>query len=189
MANQIEIPLGKKKITILIIGSALFVVGGIWMALDAEKFIPNIFGIDNPSTIRFWGISGIVFFGLAMIYGITKLFDKKAGLILNADGITDNTNAASIGLIEWTDITGIRTEQIMSTKFLLIDIEEPEKYIKKAKNKMRAKLMKANWNSYGTPLSITSNTLKYNFEELEKLIRLEFEKIKTQGNKGSYEKP
>jgi hypothetical protein len=44
---------------------------------------------------------------------------------------------------------------------------------------MRSKLMKANLNSYGTPLSITSNTLKYNFDALEKLIHLEFEKNKS----------
>jgi len=179
MVNQIEIPLGKKKITILLLASALFVLGGIWMAFDPEKFIHTFFGIDNHSTVRFWGISATLFFGLALIYGITKLFDKKAGLILNEQGIIDNTTAASIGLIEWTDIKGIRTGQVISTKFLLIDIKEPEKYIKKAKSKMRSKLMKANLNSYGTPLSITSNTLKYNFDALEKLIHLEFEKNKS----------
>lgn len=49
-----------------------------------------------------------------------------------------------IGLIEWNDITGICTEQVMSTKFLLIDIANPEKYIGKAKNIAQKKLMKAN---------------------------------------------
>ena len=66
----------------------------------------------------------------------------------------------------------------MSTKFLLIDITNPEKYIGKAKNGMQAKLMKANINMYETPLSITSNTLKYNFGELEKLIQTEFKRNK-----------
>ncbi|MDE3744149.1 STM3941 family protein [Maribacter polysaccharolyticus] len=178
MTEQIEIPIGKKKISLLLFGSLLFVAGGIWMALEPEKFVQNIFRINNPDTIRIWGIAGIVFFGLTGIYGIIKLSDKKAGLIIDSDGITDNTNATSIGLIEWTDITGIRTEQIMSTKFLLIDIENPEKYLKKAKNELRTKLMKANLNSYGTLISITSNTLEYNFEEMEKLIRSEFNKNK-----------
>ena len=116
------------------------------------------------------------FFGATGIYGIVKLFDKKIGLIIDSDGITDNSNASSIGLIEWNDITEIRTKQIMSTKFLLIDIVKPEKYIGKAKNGMQAKLMKANMNMYETPLSITSNTLKYNFGELEKLIHTEFKR-------------
>ena len=59
----------------------------------------------------------------------------------------------------------------MSTKFLLIKLSNPEKYIEKAKNEMTARLMRTNIKMYGTPLSITSNTLKYDFEKLEKLIK------------------
>ncbi len=66
----------------------------------------------------------------------------------------------------------------MSTKFLLIGVENPEKYIGKAKSGIKARLMKTNMKMYGTPLSITSNTLKYDFNELEKLIQTEFEKNK-----------
>lgn len=178
MTEPIKIPLGKKKITLLVFASLLFIAGGTWLVSEPEKFISNIFRINDPNEIRFWGIAGIVFFGLAEIYGIIKLFDKKVGLIIDSLGITDNTSAVSIGLIEWPDISGIRTEQIMSTKFLLIDVENPKKYLDKAKNGMKKKLMEANLHSYGTPFSITSNTLKYNFWELEKLIQLEFNKYK-----------
>jgi len=178
MNQQIEIPLGKKKLSLLLFACLLFIAGGIWIILDPQKFIELPYGFRNPETARFWGIVGIIFFGLGGIYGIIKLFDKKARLIIDSNGITDNTNATSIGLIEWPDITGIRTNQVMATKFLLIDIEDSEKYIKKAKNGIRAKLMRANLKSYGTPLSITTNTLKYNFSELEKLIHSEFKKNK-----------
>ncbi len=64
----------------------------------------------------------------------------------------------------------------MSTKFLLIEVKNPEKYIKNAKGGMKARFMKTNMKMYGTPLSITSSTLKYGFNELEKLIQTEFEK-------------
>ncbi len=53
-----------------------------------------------------------------------------------------------------------------------------DKYIGKAKNRVQTKLLKANMNMYDTPLSITSNTLKYDFQELEKIIQAEFKKIK-----------
>ena len=69
----------------------------------------------------------------------------------------------------------------MSTKFLLIDIVNPEKYIGKAKNRIQAKLMKVNLNMYETPLSITSNTLKYDFGELEELIKKELKRNKNVG--------
>jgi hypothetical protein len=176
--NKIEIPLSKKKIVLLLLGSIAFVAGGIWIATNPEKFTPNIFRITNPEIIRIGGIVGILFFSATGIYGIKKLFDKKVGLIIDSDGITDNSNISSIGLIKWNDIEQIRTKQVMSTKFLLIDIVNPKKYIGKAKNGMEAKLMKANMNMYETPFSITSNTLKYNFEELEKLIQTEFKRNK-----------
>ncbi len=178
MSDTIEIPLSKKKITLLLIGAMAFVACGIWITTNPDIFTKNIFRITNPEIIRMGGIAGILFFGAAGIYGIRKIFDKKVGLIIDSNGITDNSNASSIGLIEWTDISEIRTKQVMSTKFLLIDIVNPEKYIGKAKNKLQAKLMKANMNMYETPLSITSNTLKYDFGKLEKLIQTEFKKNK-----------
>lgn len=66
----------------------------------------------------------------------------------------------------------------MSTKILLIDVNNPEKYIGKAKSRINAKLMRANMKIYETPLSITSNTLKCNFVKLESTIKSEFEKNK-----------
>lgn len=134
--------------------------------------------LRNPMVVKSVGIIASIFFGATGIYGIRKIFDNKVGLIIDENGITDNSNASSIGLIEWNDISEIKTEQVMSTKFLLIEIENPEKYIAKAKNKMKARLMKTNMKMYGTPLSITSNTLKYDFDELGKLIQTEFEKNK-----------
>jgi hypothetical protein len=160
------------------------VSSGIWMVIepsDTGYYFNAAIGrfiYLTPELIQIIGIVGILFFSATGIYGIRKLFDKKAGLIIDSDGITDNSNASSIGLIEWNDITEIRTKQIMSTKFLLIDIENPEKYIGKAKNGMQAKLMRTNMNMYETPLSITSNTLKYNFDELEKLVKTELKQIK-----------
>ena len=38
--------------------------------------------------------------------------------------------------------------------------------------------MEVNMKMYGTPLSITSYTLQYNFKELERLLQTEFEKNK-----------
>ncbi len=179
MNNRIEIPLSKQKITFLIIASLAFVIAGILFVYQPGRFVSEYTiryrMFNNPEMIRIIGIIAILFFGAAGIYGIKKLFDKKVGLVIDENGITDNSNASSIGLIEWNDILEIKTEQVMSTKFLLIEVENPEKYIGKAKSGMKARLMKANMKMYGTPLSITSNTLKYDFNELEKLIQNKFE--------------
>lgn len=181
MNQQIEIPISKKKITLLLLGAIAFVIGGMWIALNPEEFIPNIFMITDPDIVRTCGIIGVLFFGLAMIYGIKKLFEKKAGLIINSEGIINNTHAAAHGLVEWEDIISIQTQQVMSTKFLMIYVRKPEKYIAKAKNAWQARLMKSNMNMYNTPISITPNTLSCNFKELEKLISEHFENYKSNG--------
>jgi len=163
--NKIEIPLSKKKLLLGIGGSILFVVLGIYllttMADQQTRF--------NPTMVKGVGIASILFFGATGIYGIKKMFDKTIGLTIDENGIFDNTNASSVGLIKWTDITEIKTEQVASTKFLLIYTENPDFYLDKVKG-FKRKLMEGNKRMYGTPLSITSNTLKYNFNDLEKII-------------------
>ncbi len=179
MNNKIEIPLSKNKIIFLTIISFLFVIAGIWLFVNAKNFQSNSLQLlRNPVVIKITGITGILFFGTAGIYGVKKLFDKKPGLIIDQNGITDNSNASSIELIEWKNITNIQTGQVMSTKFLLIKVKNLEEYIEKSKNGLKTKLMKANLRTYGTPITITSNTLKYNFNQLKNLIQIEFEKYK-----------
>jgi len=128
--------------------------------------------------IKIIAIIGVLFFTGTAVLGLKKMFDIKIGLTIDTIGITDNSNEGSIGLVEWSDIIEIKTQQVMSTQFLLIIIDNPEKYIEKAKNGMKSKLMRTNMKMYGTPIAITSNTLKYKFVELERLIRSEYEKNK-----------
>lgn len=165
--SRIEIPLGKKKISLLLFGAVIFVVLGINFIIAPETFVNSI--IRTPHVIRIAGIVSILFFGAVGLYGLRRLFDKTIGLIVDENGITDHTNASSIGLIEWKDILEIRTEKVVSTKFLLIYVKNPEKYLERAKG-FKRKLMEGNSSMYGTPLSIISNTLRTNFDELEKLI-------------------
>ncbi|OBW42152.1 hypothetical protein AB670_01448 [Chryseobacterium sp. MOF25P] len=163
--DKVEIPLSKTKLLLGIGGSILFVTLGLYfittMADQQTRF--------NPSILKGIGVASILFFGATGIYGIKKMFDKTTGLTIDENGIFDNTNASSVGLIKWGDITAIKTEQVASTKFLLIYTSNPDFYIDKVKGYKR-KLMEGNNRMYGTPLSITSNTLKYNFNDLEKLI-------------------
>jgi len=165
--NKIEIPLSKTKILLAVAGSMLFVVLGIYFITtmaDQQTLL-------NPTLVKGIGFASIFFFGTTGVYGIKKMFDTQVGLTIDDHGIVDNTNATSIGLIEWDQITEIRTEKVMSTKFLLIFTKDPNRILEKVSG-VRRKLMFANMKMYGTPLSITSTTLKYDFNELEKLLKI-----------------
>lgn len=174
ITDKIEIPLSKTKIVLLILGSIIFIVAGVWILLssaaDQQTRYPPLF-------LKIVGVMAVLFFGATGILGFTKLFDNKAGLTIDERGITDNSSGVSVGLIEWDDVTGIRTEQIMATKFLLIDTSQPEKYVGRAGG-VKGKMMESNIKMYGTPLSIASTALKCNFEKLEALLRTEFDKHK-----------
>ncbi len=190
MTDKIEVPLSQNKMLLAIGGSVLFVLLGVWLFTIADSFEgDSVRLLRNPLVVKGAGILAILFFGAMAVIGITKLFDKKVGLTIDAHGITDNSNASitdnsnasSVGFIAWDDIVRIEKQQMMSTKFLLVHVRNPEEYIARARNGVKAKLMRSNMQMYGTPLSITSNTLKCGFDELERLIGVGFEQSRTLG--------
>jgi hypothetical protein len=171
--QPINIPLSKKKIVLLILGSILFVVAGIWMFLFQADHQTRF----NPLLVKIVGIAAVVFFGATGLVGIQKLFDTQMGLIIDQNGITDNSSGVSVGFIDWADVRGLRTSKVMSTKFILIEVNDSEKYINKATN-FKARLLRQNLNMYGTPLCIASNTLDFSFNELESLLHKAFNDYK-----------
>tara|TARA_R100001369_G_scaffold70221_2_gene97923 strand:- start:1551 stop:1748 length:198 start_codon:yes stop_codon:yes gene_type:complete len=64
----------------------------------------------------------------------------------------------------------MKSLEIASSKILVIETLNPEKYIERSKNVISKKTMRANHNMYSSPLSIISNSLKIKFSELERLI-------------------
>ncbi|WP_242009084.1 STM3941 family protein [Robertkochia solimangrovi] len=160
--------MSRNKILLQILGCILFVSLGIHFILNPEVYMRGILG-KKPVIITA-GIAAVLFFGLCLIFIVKKLFDKNAGLIIDEKGITDNSNATSVGLIAWEDITEIHTLEIVKTRMLILETDKPEKYIERAKGMVAKRAMKTNYESYGSPISIISTTLKINFRDLEKTV-------------------
>jgi len=177
MTNKIEIPLSKSKMYFGFASSILFIILGIWLITSAYN-IERESMLSNPMTRMSIGIMNIIFFGAAGIIGLKKLLDKSPGLVIDKNGIVDNSHGGSLGLIKWADIKGISTQGMMGTKFLLIHVNNPEHYIEKANGRVKKKVVQANMKMYGTPFSIVSNTLTYDFSKLEALVNAEWEKYK-----------
>ena len=174
--KQIEIPLSKKKMMLTFLGACVFVILGILFVLNPEKYTSII--IRNHNIILVSGISSILFFGLVAISIFRKLSDKNAGLIINSEGINDNSSGVSAGFIPWSDIEEIKISQVVNQKFLMLIVNNPEDYLNKIKNPLKRNAMKMNLKSYGSPISISSNALQTNFEDLEKLLVEEMKKYK-----------
>lgn len=159
------IELSKKKILLLILVSCAGVALGVWLfSLDAAT-IQSHRRFNSPPLVHGIGVASIVLFGLCGIFGIKKLSEKKPGLILNSYGVIDNSSAISAGLIPWNEIVGVEIFEMRKQKMLIVKVKDPKKYIERG-NRLKQTLNNANFKMCGSPIAITSNSLKISFSEL-----------------------
>jgi len=176
MEPATTIPLSKSKTLLSLLGAVAFVILGVFFLISPATFLTTTH--RSPLLIQAIGLASVLFFGLCLVFIVKSLFDTKPGLIIDQHGITDNSNATSVGLIEWADIEAIETIQVVSTRFLILYTSQPEKYLHRAKNGLLKATMQANYKRYGSPISITANTLSIKFSALENLVLEAFEKRK-----------
>lgn len=157
LTNQpLEIPLSKKKMLLLLLGSIAFVVAGFWLLLGTGF---NLF------SMALGGVA-ILFFGYCAVYIAHKLPEKEPGLILNEQGLIDHSSAVSVGLIRWSDIVNLSVIEIHRQKIILLEVANPEEYIDCESDAMARQAMQMNQDLYGTPLCISANTLQISFDAL-----------------------
>ncbi|MDE3250484.1 MAG: hypothetical protein KGO82_17615 [Bacteroidota bacterium] len=166
--KQIEIPLSKGKLTIMLIGSVAFVAIGLWMVISQPTFWGGL--ISNQLLILITGFVSILFFGLCSLVLVQKLRSNDPGLIIDKTGITDNASGLSAGHIPWNDIKDIKISQVINQKILMIVVDNPNKYISRQPNVLKRKAAELNFRTYGSPISIISNSLTTNFDELKTLL-------------------
>jgi len=151
--ERIEIKLSKTKGVLTFLGSVAFVLVSIWLISFADNQHRY-----SQTFVKGAGYVGLIFFGLCGLYIFYKLFDTKPGLVIDDKGILDNSSAASGHIIKWDRIVGLRIGQVKSTKFILIDIVDPEQFLNEVSG-MTKTLMWGTYKMYGTPPSISSSTL------------------------------
>lgn len=95
---------------------------GLTASILVYAAYPNILGLI------FGAIGSILFggFGFRICFNI---FDHKPQLILNSQGIEDKR--LNTGLIKWDEIKFISLEENKQSKWLNLNLREPEKYLRK----------------------------------------------------------
>lgn len=158
----------KKTFFIFILGMAFLILSSL---LIATPYTFRFFLMNDIFIIRTIGVVGFLFF-CTVLFTLCKkfIFDKKTGIIIDEEGILDNSSYVAVGLIKWSDIKSIRKSNVSSTEFLLIDINNPDEYINRKKG-LKKILLKMNYKSYGTPISISSNFVECDFHKLETVIK------------------
>ena len=92
-APRVEIRFSKKKMILILCGSLVFVLIGIWFALDPPESTNPFHG--NPRII---GFISILLFGAIAVFSLSKIFDKQPALILDSLGLKDRSSLFSAGL-------------------------------------------------------------------------------------------
>ncbi|HET9839469.1 MAG TPA: STM3941 family protein [Candidatus Angelobacter sp.] len=163
--DELVIELSKTKVVLTVIGCLAFVALGAWLfAMDAETIARELRG-EDPLVVHGGGIAAVVFFGIIGILALRKLFNRKPGLVLNSSGIIDNSSGIAAGFIPWSDIRGAEIYQMARQKILVIKLNNPKEYIARGSALRRATNL-INAKMTGSPVAITSTTLKVNFAEL-----------------------
>lgn len=166
--TPIEISLSKTKITKGLLGSVAFVAIGLWILICQPHIGNPVF--DNVLVKYGASTACIIFFGFTAFFFLKKMSDKKPGLIINNEGIYDNSSATAIGLIPWSDITHFSISSVMNQQFLIIGLKDPEQYITAQTNLFKKKSFDFNYKNYGSPLAISATTFEYNLYELRAML-------------------
>ncbi|MDR3259547.1 MAG: hypothetical protein LBT51_08075 [Fusobacteriaceae bacterium] len=186
--EKIEIPLSKKKLFLLLLSSIGLIGSSVWII-----FIRGLNIVQNPINNSYEiidfdifyiivGLIGIIFFGICDVFVIKSLLKKEMGLVIDCYGITDNTSGISIGHIPWENIIEINRMNISKQKMVIIIVSNPKEYINRQTNPISRKAAEANYRMYGSPIFISSNTLKCDFIKLNTVLHEEFEKYKNNIN-------
>ena len=158
----VTIPLSKKKLIKNLIGSFLFVVAGIFFILKPFWFIRS----DNPKVIVIIGYIIVGLFGLIGLVLLRKLFDKTPGLVLDEEGLIDNSSGVAAGKVYWKDVRRVYKQEVAGQPFVMLEVKNPEVYLRAQKNPIRKQVMELNYRLYKTPVSISAASLRISFQEL-----------------------
>jgi len=162
--DRIVIRSSRTKLILVVVGALLFVVLGVLLITMADDQNRH-----SPIYVKTVSVVCIAFFGLCAVVGLVKLFDGAPGLVLDRQGIIDNSSALGAGRVDWREIQDVRAVTISGQKFLAFYVEDPGRFLNKGNVVMRL-FLKMNYRMYGSPIFISSHSLKVNFEELEILV-------------------
>lgn len=168
------IALSKRKLIKNTLLTALFFIAGLLMVIKPFWFIKS----DNPSVIIIFGYILLGLAGLGLLVYLVKLSDRKPGLTIDEEGITDNSTGVAAGKIVWSDIRKISVETVSGQPFIMVEVKNAQQYIKAQKNPLKKSMMSLNYSLYKTPIHITAMGMNVKFDDLYKAVSEGFQEYK-----------
>jgi hypothetical protein len=161
-----EIPLSRGKMLRGLVICAVFVLISLWLISIKPSMRADPGALVLLRGIGWGAIATFGFFG-ALIG--KKYFDKRVGLTLDQQGITDFSSAIGAGFVPWADVTGFGIQEVQGTRNVIVMVRNPEHYIAKA-GMLTRMAYRANLKLIGSPLAISPVSLQIGFDELWNLL-------------------
>lgn len=171
-STTIHIPVQRKRlyaaVSIYILFAVLIFSGFFYLADFASETWSLIIKILGGIIAAFLVVAGA---------SAGKLLqDKTAGVIIDANGVTDKSSAIACGLIPWKNIRSIEPD--MAGSLVKIYVKSVEDIYNSASNKAILHVLKKNTELYQTPVVIEKKYLACNFDELRNELNEGIKKYK-----------
>lgn len=161
--NNLEIQTNKSRIAFLTFIHLLSLILGI-----VGVYYIYIFGYISITLILVLSFF-LLIFPILLYLNLKIIFNSEPGLVINNQGILDNIQITKLGRIEWSNIKGFRTTRMFFSDMLLLDVLDKDVLIKNL-NRRQKNNAENSLKKFGTPCVINLSNLKYEKEELLKII-------------------
>ena len=150
------------KMLLSTLGSALFVVASLAIVAQGSAITLLV------------GAAGVITFTSFGLAWILLCLRAGPGLVVDDTGFDDQSSAVAVGRVMWSDVTSGSEWGAFGSSHVVVNVRNPEVYL--ARLGWFARLAAAaNRRLVGSPVTIASNGLKTNFENLNMLLHQAFE--------------
>jgi hypothetical protein len=157
----------KKKTTFLLITCLSFVTIAISFIIDPPT--GRIPFIDSPAALKVLLSVCALFFGVISIFLIKKMFDRRPAIIIDGNGIDDNSSMCSAGYVEWNQIDTVWIIEVNRQKMIAIRLIDVESHMR-LRSTFAKKTVKLNYKMYEMHFAISANSLDTDIEPLYKIM-------------------
>lgn len=119
-------------------------------------------------TLIVGAVGVLTFFGFGIGW-IAALLRAGPGLVVDATGFDDTSSVTAVGRVRWADVTAVSRLGITGTSFVVIGVRDPEIYLTCLRGLPSLSAI-ANNRLFGSPVTITSVSLKISFANLSTLM-------------------
>ncbi|MFT4092883.1 MAG: STM3941 family protein [Niabella sp.] len=158
----IKISINKSKAIKRFILFMLLLLLFLFMSVRPELFVKG----SGFGFVRAAGYIGSVIFIICAAFFAQKVFSKKPGLIIDNDGVIDNSMGVLFAKVNWAQVTEIKHLESNGRHYIPVFIKKPGEYIAAEQNPMKRKMLELTYNTLKTPVNIAADRLKIEFDEL-----------------------